>query len=136
MKPIQKYSLRTTYIFYVVVLLYSVSLTSCDTSEIKDDQVFLTSWNLEEHEGITFLHMEASNGVEAAIPARQGYGESLQEVVEILKTHNIFDHCALYDSMVAHGISEALLRAADALCWDLHARTLGVPLHEFFSAPI
>ena len=122
--------LKSTKAAVIFLLLVIVSGPGCNRESSDIDSVYMTSWSLEEHEGITFIHMVASNGIEASIPARPGYGSTIEEAEEILKAQNIFDHYALYDTMVARGIEMSQIRAADALCWDAHARTQGVPLHE------
>lgn len=94
------------------------------------EKVLLDTWTTEEHNGITFLTMKATNGLGAAVPERRGqYGKSLASAAPVLKSHHLFDHEGIYRALGGLDLEEAQLRAADVLCWDLHARTKGVPLH-------
>jgi len=48
---------------------------------------------------------------------------------QILKTNNLLDHQRLFDVMTERQVPADQLKAADILCWDLHARMLNQPLH-------
>jgi L-alanine-DL-glutamate epimerase-like enolase superfamily enzyme len=124
----------------IVVLIVNTVLTIAGSSARAaehsayakgDKQIFLDSWGTETRDGATFLTMKATNGVEAAIPDRNGqYGKSIESAAKVLMQHHLFDHDGLYKALQQQELDEAHSRAADVLCWDIHARTLGVPLHE------
>lgn len=94
------------------------------------EPIHLESWRTEERDGVTFLTIKATNGVEAAIPERNGqYGTTLASAAPVLESHHLFDHEGVYRALCEAGLDEPERRAADVLCWDLEARAMGVPLH-------
>jgi L-alanine-DL-glutamate epimerase-like enolase superfamily enzyme len=103
------------------------------------EKVFLKSWELLEELPSFFLkpgrdgnkkvlRITASNGAVGVVPARfcQGFSSITEGIV---KQTNLLDHEKLYDLMVERNVPVNELKAADILCWDLHARMLTKPLH-------
>ncbi|MFZ5828677.1 MAG: enolase C-terminal domain-like protein [Planctomycetota bacterium] len=98
----------------------------------------LKSWELVELPRLTMraerdgrkmaLRIVATNGAEGVMPARLCRA-LCESTVEVLKTHNVLDHERLFDAMVKRGVPADELKSADILCWDLHARMMGKPLH-------
>ncbi len=74
------------------------------------------------------LRIRGTNGAQGLMPARFCDGFS-PATVEILKSADLLDHGALYDLMGARETPEQELKTVDILCWDLHARMVGKPLH-------
>ena len=114
-----------------LIMLFLPSAFHCSFDPTPAESIVLSSWTTIERDGVTFLKVTASNGVQAAVPDRNGqYGTSLAKAEQVLKTHHLFDHDKLYAALQQAEVPDSQLRAADVLSWDLHARTLGVPFHQ------
>lgn len=102
------------------------------------DEVRLTSWELVELPGLTMrpdkegrkwaLRITATNGAVGVMPVRSCKGFS-DATAQILKANNLLDHPRLFDVMTERQVPADQLKAADILCWDLHARMRNQPLH-------
>ncbi|MBN1422028.1 MAG: hypothetical protein JXP34_24865 [Planctomycetes bacterium] len=120
------------------VALMTRGLSTAFAGAAASKPIHLTSWELVELPALTMrpdkdgrkmaLRIRASDGAEGVMPARLCKGFS-GATVEILKTFDLLDHERLYDAMVEKGVPADQLKSADILCWDLHARMLGKPLH-------
>jgi L-alanine-DL-glutamate epimerase-like enolase superfamily enzyme len=74
------------------------------------------------------IRITATNGAVGVMPVRSCKGFS-DATAQILRTHNLLDHQRLFDVMAERQVPADQLKAADILCWDLHARMLNQPLH-------
>ncbi len=74
------------------------------------------------------IRITATNDAVGVMPVRSCKGFS-GATAEILKTNNLLDHERLFDVMTERQVPADQLKAADILCWDLHARMLNKPLH-------
>jgi L-alanine-DL-glutamate epimerase-like enolase superfamily enzyme len=111
--------------------------TASAATEVPDD-TRLKSWDLVELPGLAMrpdkegrrlaIRITATNGAVGVMPVRSCKGFS-DATAQILRTHNLLDHQRLFDVMAERQVPADQLKAADILCWDLHARMLNQPLH-------
>lgn len=106
------------------ILLPLALLSMCVSAQ----PVTLSSWDTVRVDSILWLRITGSNGVEAAVPASR-YGTSLASVEPLLRGIDLFAQYALYDTLAALNVSAGERKAIDVLCYDLHARSLNIPLH-------
>lgn len=113
-------------------------LAAAWATSIAQDEVRLKSWDLVELPGLTMrpdkegrrlaIRITATNDAMGVMPLRSCKGFS-DATAQILKTHNLLDHQRLFDVMAERQVPAEQLKAADILCWDLHARMRNQPFH-------